>query len=80
MGVILNLGIWFAIHVIWREVEPFEWGPVSTSLPVPDTLDAWALALSALAIIAVFRLKLGIGAVIGGAALAGLGLHLAGAI
>ena len=80
VGVILNLAIWFAIHVVWREVEPFNWGPVSTSVPVLETLDGWAMALSALAILAVFRLKLGIGLVLGGAALAGLGLHMAGAI
>lgn len=80
VGVILNLAIWFAIHVVWREVEPFDWGPVSTSVPVLETLDGWAMALSALAILAVFRLKLGIGLVLGGAALAGLGLHMAGAI
>ena len=29
VGVILNLAIWFAIHVIWREVMRVEAGPLS---------------------------------------------------
>jgi chromate transporter len=34
VGVILNLAIWFAVHVIWREVTRIEYGPVSIELPV----------------------------------------------
>ena len=77
-GVILNLSIWFAIHVIWREVTRLEAGPFSLELPVWGSIDPAAAALSALALYAVFRLKLGMTTVLAGSALLGLGLHLAG--
>lgn len=78
VGVILNLAIWFAIHVVWREVQQIEIGPLSLELPVPGSIDWMAAVLATLALIAVFRLKLGIGPVLGGAALAGMGLYLLG--
>lgn len=78
VGVILNLAVWFAIHVVWREVVRLEAGPLSVELPVPASIDWAAAALSALAILAVFRLRLGMAAVLGGAAAAGVALHLAG--
>ena len=78
VGVILNLSIWFAIHVIWRAVTRLEAGPFSLELPVWGAIDPAAAALSALALYAVFRLKLGMTTVLAGSALLGLGLHLAG--
>jgi chromate transporter len=78
VGVILNLALWFAIHVIWREVVRVEAGPLSLDLPVLASVDWAAAGLSALALYAVFRLKLGMAGVLGAAALAGIALHLAG--
>ncbi len=49
-------------------------------LPVPGSIDWLAAALAALALIAVFRLKLGMTKVLGGAALTGMALHLAGLV
>lgn len=80
VGVILNLAIWFAIHVIWRQVAQVRIGPLSMELPVPGSIDWLAAALAALALIAVFRLKLGMTKVLGGAALTGMALHLAGLV
>ena len=78
VGVILNLAIWFAIHVVWSEVTRVTLGPLAMELPVPGSINWIAAALSALAILAVFRLKLGMAVVLLGAAGLGLGLHLAG--
>lgn len=78
VGVILNLAIWFAIHVIWREVVPFTAGPVSLDLPVLASVDWRAAGLSALALLAMFRLGLGMGTVLAASAVAGLALHLLG--
>ena len=78
VGVILNLAIWFAIHVIWREVVPFAAGPVSLDLPVLASVDWRAAGLAALALLAVFRLGLGMGTVLAASAVAGLALHLLG--
>lgn len=80
VGVILNLAIWFAIHVIWAEVWRWQAGPLRLDLPVLASVNLWAAGLSVLALLAVFRLKLGMTTVLGGAALAGLALHLAGLV
>jgi chromate transporter len=75
--VILNLAVWFALHVLFGEVRVFRLGPASLDVPVPATLDLAALALTAFAVVAVFYFKLGIMPVL--AASAGLGMlyHLA---
>jgi chromate transporter len=80
VGVILNLAIWFAIHVVWTEVARIETGPLSLELPAPGSINWVAAALSALALVAVFRLRLGMAAVLGAAALAGVALHMAGLV
>ena len=78
VGVILNLALWFAIHVVWREVARVEAGPLSLELPVLSSVDLAAAGLSVLALVAVFRLRLGMATVLAGAAALGLALHLAG--
>lgn len=78
VGVILNLSIWFAVHVIWSEVVQITAGPLSMELPVLASLDWAAAGLSVLALIAVFWLRLGMTTVLAGAAALGLALHLAG--
>ena len=78
VGVILNLALWFAIHVVWREVVRIERGPLLVELPVPASIDWAAALLSVLALDAVFRLRLGLASVLGGAAGAGVALHLLG--
>jgi chromate transporter len=80
VGVILNLAIWFAVHVVWREVVRLEAGPLTLELPVLASLDWAAAALSVLALVAVFWLKLGMATVLAGAAALGLALHLAGLV
>lgn len=80
VGVVLNLAIWFAVHTIFRQVRPFTAGPVQFDAPVLSSLDPWALALSAAAIVAMFRFKVGIFTTLAAASAAGLLLHLAGLI
>lgn len=80
VGVVLNLAIWFAIHTIFRVVKPIAAGPFQFDMPILASVDLWALAISAAAIIAMFRLKLGIFTILGGASAAGIALHLAGFI
>ncbi len=77
-GVILNLAIWFAIHTIFREVTPVRGYGLSFDAPVPASTDVWALALSAAAVLAVFRFKIGMMWTLGGAAAAGIVLLIAG--
>lgn len=49
VGVILNLSLWFALHVLFAEVGEWRLGPLGPALPDPATLDPRALALTALA-------------------------------
>ncbi|MBP7586457.1 MAG: chromate efflux transporter [Thermoanaerobaculia bacterium] len=78
VGVILNLAIWFLVHVVWRQVARVEAGPISIDLPVLGSIDWAAAALSALALVAVFRLRLGMATALVGAAGLGVALHLVG--
>ncbi len=59
VGVILNLALWFAIHVVFRQVVSVDWRGIGPDLPVPSSIDRRAAALSALAMLAMFRFRLG---------------------
>ena len=80
VGVILNLAVWFSLHTLFREVRPLAFGPLRLDVPVPASLDPWALVLALAAIVAVFRFRAGMIPVLGAGAAAGVGLRLAGAI
>jgi chromate transporter len=80
VGVVLNLAVWFAIHTIFREVRPFAVGPLAFDMPVLSSVDLWGLAISVAAIIAMFRLKVGIFTTLGSASAAGVALYSAGFI
>jgi chromate transporter len=79
VGVILNLAVWFSLHVLFAELEPIS-GPLGGRLLVPvwQTIDLAALAIGAAAFVALFRFKLGMLPTLAGAMLAGAGLRLAG--
>jgi chromate transporter len=57
VGVILNLAIWFALHVIFARVETRDIGPLHLQVPDLATLDPIALAIAAGALIALLRFK-----------------------
>ena len=80
VGVIANLALWFALHVIFGQTRVLAAGPIRAEVPVWDTLDPLAAGLSVLALVAAFWWKLGLGWLIGGGAALGLALHLAGVI
>lgn len=60
VGVILNLAIWFGLHVLFRHVGTLKAGPVSMAWPDPSSIDVWALLLTVAAAFMLFRLGLGI--------------------
>tara|TARA_R100000365_G_scaffold2557_1_gene8031 strand:+ start:10276 stop:11643 length:1368 start_codon:yes stop_codon:yes gene_type:complete len=78
VGVILNLAVWFGLHVIFNEVQTITSFGLDIDVPVWSTLNVPAAALVLLAIVAVFRFKLGPVTVLAGCAAAGLALHFAG--
>ena len=78
--MILNLAIWFAIHVVFAATTRIEAGPLSLELPVLATIRWIPAALSALALLAVFRWKLGMPTVLAGGAALGVALWALGSI
>ena len=80
VGVILNLAVWFALHTWFREGVPVRAAGLSFDVPDPASLDPWALALSAAAILAIFRFKVGMIPTLLACAAAGVVLHLLGAL
>jgi chromate transporter len=46
VGVILNLAVWFALHVFFRQVTLETAGPLQVWTPALRTLDWWVVLLS----------------------------------
>lgn len=60
VGVILNLSVWFALHVVFGAVAATHHGPVRLWTPEWASLNVEALLLSVLAAALLFGLRLGI--------------------
>jgi len=80
VGVVLNLAIWFAVHTLFRETRPVRGLGFEFDAPVFHTVDVWALLLSAAAVVAMFRFKVGMIPTLAACSAAGIALYLAGAI
>jgi chromate transporter len=80
VGVILNLAVWFALHVMFKDVGTFEAFGLRVAVPDLMTLDPIAVALVVTALIAVFVFRVGMIALLGAAAVVGLGLLGVGVI
>jgi chromate transporter len=79
VGVILNLAVWFGMHVLFREVGEISlWQATGlhVSWPVWTSLDLVAFLLFLLSAFLLFRMKLGMVPVLAICALAGLALKL----
>jgi chromate transporter len=75
LGVILNLAIWFGLHLIFQEVTRETLGPVQLWTPNLATIDLAAVGLSALAALLLIRFKLGVFPILVICAGAGLALQ-----
>ncbi len=60
VGVILNLAVWFSLHVLFAEVQELQRYGLSLDVPVAASLDPLALGLFLVAMAAIFVLRLGI--------------------
>jgi len=80
VGVVLNLAIWFAVHTLFHETIPIRTALFAFSMPKPESVDLWALAISAAAAVAMFRFKVGMIPTLIACCLAGITLYLIGAI
>ena len=73
VGVILNLSLWFAAHVFFRDVGTFEAGPISLIAPDPATLQPLPALIATGAAVLMFGLKLSLERTLLFGALAALG-------
>ena len=78
VGVIANLALWFALHVLFGEVSRIEAGLLSMTWPVWSTVNLAALSLFALSALMLLKCHQGLAKTLGACALIGLLLGLAG--
>lgn len=78
VGVILNLAIWFALHVVFRDVTTLREHGLQLAVPDWTSLDPAAFLLSVAALIAVLRFKLGMMPLLGISVALGLALYALG--
>ncbi|MGB1238821.1 MAG: chromate efflux transporter [Pseudomonadales bacterium] len=60
VGVMLNLSIWFALHVLFAEVDARHIGPLQLWQPQWQSLNLIALGLCALGALLLFKLRFGV--------------------
>ena len=78
VGVILNLSLWFGLHVCFAVVEPLKLGPLSLLLPRWSSVDLGAVGLAGLAMVAIFRFHRAVPEVLALCAALGAALRLLG--
>ncbi|HEY5380306.1 MAG TPA: chromate efflux transporter [Pseudolabrys sp.] len=78
VGVILNLSVWFALHVLFGQVTEQHSGPLRWYAVDPHTLDTHVAMLALTAAILTFRFHRGLIEVIGVMALLGIATHFYG--
>jgi chromate transporter len=78
VGVIADLGLWFATNVFFTDVGEVDRGPFQVIRPVWESVDLWAVTLALAGGWMIFRLGWGVLRVLGLTSLAGLALGLTG--
>ncbi|WP_427846653.1 chromate efflux transporter [Brucella pituitosa] len=76
VGVILNLAVWFGLHVLFGQVTTESLGPLSLDVPVFSSVNWPSLALTLLAAVALFALRQSVITVLLASALLGIGWEL----
>jgi chromate transporter len=78
VGVIANLGVYFAVHTLFSGTADVDRGPLHLELPDPTTLRPVPLVIAVVAAVLLFRLRWSVLRTLGGCALLGLAAGLAG--
>lgn len=76
VGVIANLGVYFATHTLFADSGSLNWGPVHLEIPVLASVQPWALLLTVAAMLMIFGLRWSMLRTLGVCAAAGLLLVL----
>ena len=77
LGVVLNLAMWFGIHVIFHDTVPWHGYGLAIDLPVITSINPFATILAIAAALALFRFKIGVIPTLLGCSIAGVLLQLA---
>ncbi len=80
VGVIANLSLWFAVHVLFARVGTLAWGPIRVAAPDPASFDWRAGAIAAVAAVLLFALRRGVLTTLALCAGIGLALQLRGCL
>lgn len=72
VGVIASLAVYFAVHTLFDETERVTTGPFDLDVPVLDSLQWSAVAITALGCLLIFRLRWGVLRTLGVCTLAGI--------
>jgi chromate transporter len=76
VGVILNLSVWFAMHVLFDRVTQFQFGALSMPAPIWSSVNIMAFGLTLIAGALMLGLKRGMAETLAVLAFIGAGLHL----
>jgi chromate transporter len=76
VGIILNLAVWFGLHVLFEDLWTYEEFGMDLLIPVFETLDVAALVIVVGSFVMIFRLKQGMLRTLAVAMAAGLCYHL----
>ncbi|WP_409330432.1 chromate efflux transporter [Trujillonella humicola] len=79
VGVIANLGVYFAVHTLFADSSRVTWGPLGLEVPDLGSVRWLAVGIAALAAVLLFRLRWSVLRTLGVCALVGLAAGLAGA-
>ncbi len=75
VGVILNLAVWFGLHVVFAKVGEWQLGPFRVPLPTVASVDPVAVLLATSALVALLRFRAPLLPTLATAALFGVILH-----
>jgi chromate transporter len=78
VGVIANLGLYFAVHTLFADSSRRTWGPLGLELPDLGSVRELAVGVAVLAAVLLFRLRWSVLRTLGVCALVGLAAGLAG--
>lgn len=76
VGVIMNLAVWFALHVIFGEVVRWQAYGIVLDIPVLSSINVAPALLTLAAVIAIFRFRIGMIQTLLASSLAGIAWHL----
>ena len=78
VGVIADLGVYFAVHTLFSQTVDVDQGPLALELPDPTTLRPVPLVIALVAAVLLFRVRWSVPRTLGVCAVLGLAAGLAG--